>query len=75
MKLEGNAQWIMYVEAGPEIRRASALSVSAKPRTAHFEVFDRSQRLTAPIGVHSSSRLAYMCTQRSLAFPRTLRRC
>ena len=40
MKVEGNAQWIVYVLAGLESRRASILSVSAKPRTAHFEAFD-----------------------------------
>ena len=39
MKVEGNAQWIVYVVAGLESRRASILSVSAKARTAHFEAF------------------------------------
>lgn len=39
MKLEGNAQWILYLDAGHDSRSASILSVSAKPRTAHFEAF------------------------------------
>ena len=39
MKLDGKAQWIVYVDAGPERRSASILSVSANPRTAHFEAF------------------------------------
>lgn len=36
MKLEGKAQWMVYVDAGPDSRSASMRSVSAKPRTAHF---------------------------------------
>ena len=46
-KLEGNAQWIVYLDAGPDSRRASILSVSAKPRTAHFEAFREVRHLTS----------------------------
>ena len=39
IKFEGNAQWIVDLNVGPESRRAFILSVSANPRTAHFEAF------------------------------------
>ena len=39
IKFEGNIQLIVYLDVGPESRRASILSVSVNPRTAHFEAF------------------------------------
>lgn len=73
MKLEGNAQWIVYVDAGPESRRASILSVSAKPRTPHFEALVKSAIVL--IGASIFLRPTYKCMRRSPVYPKTLQRC
>lgn len=39
MKLDGKAQWIVYVDVESDRRSASILSVSANPYTAHIEAF------------------------------------
>lgn len=55
MKFEGNAQCIVYLEAGPEYLKTSDLKVSASARTAHLVAKgDKLSASTIPVSCAAS---------------------